>query len=210
VITDLSSLWFENARDGQRVRVMALPSQVEPGRFVLEYMYRPFTGEHAVPAHFHPASTETFEILAGQARYRVGREERSATVGQQIIMPAGVPHVHPWSNSAEPLHVRQTGVSDPPDPAGILASIQAQITLFGLAGAGKVNGAGLPNLLQLGVLGASTMPATFLAGPPVAVQRLLFSMLGLLGRWAGYCTAYPAYGIVTADGLEPPRPPPAH
>ena len=33
-------------------------------RFVLEYINRPFAGEHAVPPHFHPTYTETFEILA--------------------------------------------------------------------------------------------------------------------------------------------------
>jgi len=39
---------------------------------------------------------------------------------------------------------------------------------------------------------------------------LLSSVLGLLGGWALHRTAYTAYGIVSADGIEPPRPQLAH
>ena len=60
----------------------------------------------------------------------------------------------------------------------------------------------LPNLLQLGVLIATAMPATSLAGPPIALQRVLFGMLGWLGRLAGYKTAYREYGVITVGGLE--------
>jgi mannose-6-phosphate isomerase-like protein (cupin superfamily) len=204
MIADLSSIWFENPRDGQRVRIVSLPDGATPGRFVLEYIYRPYSGETAVPAHFHPTSTETFEILAGQARYRIGAAEGTAAAGDRIVMPAGVVHVHPWSAGAEPLHVRQTGESTPPDPDRARASIQALITIFGLASAGKVNRAGLPGLLQLAVLARSTMPATYLDRPAVPVQRMLFSLLGGLGQLLGYRTGYPAYGIVRPEGLEAP------
>ncbi|MFL5493025.1 MAG: hypothetical protein ACJ8DC_01445 [Gemmatimonadales bacterium] len=69
----------------------------------------------------------------------MGREEGSARQGDRIVLPAGVSHVHPWSVSAEELHVRQTSQVDRPDSAGLLASLQALVTLFGLATAGKVN-----------------------------------------------------------------------
>ena len=48
------------------------------------------------------------------------------------------------------------------------------------------------------------MPATYLAGPPIALQRVLFGTLGWLGRLAGYKTAYREYGVITAGGLEVP------
>jgi mannose-6-phosphate isomerase-like protein (cupin superfamily) len=202
MITDLSTVWFENPRDGQRFRIISLPNGQHPGRFVLEYIYRPMTGATAVPAHFHPSSTEEFEILAGQAKYRIGGITSSARAGERIVMPAGVVHLHPWSDGPDPLQVRQTAETIPADPAGILASLQALITLTGLASAGKVNRAGLPSLLQLAVLIRSTMPATFLDRPPVPVQRALFRMLGALGVLVGYRTAYPRYGIVHPGGLE--------
>lgn len=209
---ELSSPWFDNPRDGQKVRVLALPSPGAPGRFVLEYIYQPRAGERAVAAHLHPNATETFEILAGRARYRLGRETRGAEAGDRIVLPAGVPHVHPWNCGDSPLHVRQTGETLPPDPRGIRASIQAQITIFGLAAEGRVNADGLPGLLQLAVLVDEAMPATYLAGPPRLAQRVLFGLLGGLGRLAGYRAGYLEYGLVTAAGVRaaerPPAPPP--
>ena len=59
----------------------------------------------------------------------------------------------------------------------------------------------MPNLLQLGVIIETTMPATYLAGAPMSLQRALFGAIGWLGRVAGYKSAYREYGVVTGDGL---------
>lgn len=197
----IHQIWFENPRLGQRVRFLTLPAETGGRGFTLEYVYQPFSGETAVPAHIHTRASETFEILSGAAKYRVGDKERSARAGDWIALPAAVPHVHPWSVSADELHVRQTTEVSPPDAEGLLASLQALVTLFGLAAAGKVNGKGLPNLLQLAVLIRSTMPGTYIAGIPITVQRLLFGGLARIGEAAGYRTAYPEYGVLTAAGL---------
>lgn len=199
-----AEVWFENPLMGQRARLITLPSQTGGRSFVMEYINRPFTGEFAVPPHQHPTYTETFEILKGRARYRLGSAEKKAEPGDRVVLPAGVPHVHPWSDSAEELHVRQTAEATPADLRGLTASLQGAITIFGLAGAGKVNKKGTPNLLQVAVIIQRTMPATFLAGPPVFLQRLLFSLLGTLGQVVGYRTAYPEYGILTHRGVEWP------
>jgi mannose-6-phosphate isomerase-like protein (cupin superfamily) len=201
VSTPIQQVWFENPKQGQRVRFLTLPAETGGRGFTLEYVYRPFTGETAVPAHSHTAATETFDILSGEAKYRVGKKVGSARKGDRIVLPAGVAHVHPWSVSGEELHVRQTTEVAQPDSAGLVASLQALVTLFGLATAGKVNDKGLPNLLQLAVLIRSTMPATYIAGIPIAVQRSLFGGLARMGEALGYRTAYPAYGVLTDTGL---------
>jgi quercetin dioxygenase-like cupin family protein len=195
-------LWFENGAMGQKTRFVTLPGETGGRSFVSEVVTRPFAGRYAVPAHFHPAATETFEILAGRARYIVGRIEGTAGPGDRVVMPPGLPHVHPWSDSDEELRVRQTAVVEPPDLRGANASLQALVTICGLAGAGKVNRKGLPNLLQLAVLVQESMPATYLAAPPVFLQRLLFGVLGRLGRALGYRTGYPRYGVLTERGFE--------
>jgi hypothetical protein len=201
----LAETWFENPVQGQRFRLITLPSATGGRGFTLEYQYRPYTGETAVPAHFHPTATETFEVLAGHARYRLGTAKGTLGPSERIVMASGIPHVHPWSVSGETLHVRQTTEVSPPDPAGLWASLQALVTLFGLAAAGKVNRRGLPNPLQLAVAIRSTMPATYLAGLPRVAQHLLFGSLAQVGRAVGYKTAYPQYGVLSADGLERTR-----
>jgi mannose-6-phosphate isomerase-like protein (cupin superfamily) len=199
-----SEIWFENPYAGQRTRIVTLPGETGGRRFVLEYVNQPFGGEHAVPPHVHTAYMETFEILKGRARYRLGGETKTAAAGERVVMPPLVPHVHPWSDSNEELHVRQVADANPADLRGLNASLQAAITIQALAKAGRVNAKGMPSLLQLGVLIETTMPATYLAGPPMALQRVLFGALGWMGRAAGYKTAYREYGVITADGLKMP------
>ena len=195
----------ENPKVGQRSRIVTLPGETGGRQFVIEYINRPFGGKNAVPSHVHTAYMETFEILRGRARYRLGSETKTAVAGERVTMPPLVPHVHPWSDSAEELHVRQIADANPSDLRGLNSGLQAAITLQGLARAGRVNTKGLPNLLQLGVLIETTMPATYLAGPPIAFQRVLFGGLGWMGRLAGYKTAYGEYGVITARGPEKPR-----
>jgi mannose-6-phosphate isomerase-like protein (cupin superfamily) len=200
--TASKDIWFENPKVGQRSRITTFPGETSGRRFVLEYVNRPYGGENAVPAHVHSAYQETFEILRGRALYRLNGETKSAEAGDRVVMPPRVPHVHPWSNSDEELHVRQTADADPADLRGLNASLQAAVTIQGLAKAGRVNAKGLPGLLQLGVLLQTTMPATYLAEPPIVLQRVVFSGLGMLGRLAGYKPAYPEYGVITATGVE--------
>src|SRR5215216_627625 len=99
--------WLVNAAAGQRSRFTVLPGETGGRRFELEYINQPFCGETAVPAHIHTTFTEVFEILRGRAKYWIDGETCTAFTGDRILMPAGVPHVHPWSNSDEELHVRQ-------------------------------------------------------------------------------------------------------
>ena len=113
--TASQQIWFDNPNVGQRSRFVTLPGETGGTRFVLEYIDQPFAGEQAVPPHIHTAVTETFEILEGRARYRLGSETKTAQAGDRVIMPPMVTHVHPWSDSDEELHVRQIAESSPPD-----------------------------------------------------------------------------------------------
>lgn len=197
-------VWFENPLMGQRVHMLTLAGATGGQSFVAEYIDRPMSGQYGVPAHRHPTWTETFEILSGQAKYKLGNEERSASSGDRIVMPPNVSHIHPWNAGTTELHVRQTAVASPADPAGLTANLQAAVTIFGLARAGKVNRKGMPGMLQLAVLVESTMPATYVASMPVGVQKVLFGLLASLGRTFGYRSSYPQYGTVTAAAINIP------
>ena len=81
--------------------------------------------------------------------------------------------------------------ASPADLRGLNAGLQAAITIQALARAGRVNAKGLPNLLQLGVLINTTMPATYLAGAPILMQRTLSQFWGLPAASPDIKTAYP-------------------
>src|SRR5258706_1347686 len=169
----LAETWFENVPMGQRPRLVILPVETGGRSFVREYINRPRMGKYAIPAHFHPTWTETFDILQGRARYRLGRQERDVGAGEQIILPPRIPHLHPWSASDEELLVRHTAIADPPALHGLTASLQAILTIFALAGQGRVNRRGAPSLLQLAVLAETTMPATYVPDLPPGIQRVV-------------------------------------
>lgn len=199
---DPAALWFDNVVTGQRARIVTAPGETGGLRFVLEYVDRPRMGRHAVPPHFHPELAETFEILSGHARFLRDGREGTAEAGTVVEMPPGLTHVHPWSDSDEELRVRHTGIAPRPDLACMTASLQGLITLAGLSRDGKLNHKGLPNPLQAAVLAADTMPSTYFAGLPPAVQRAMIRGAAATGRACGYRAAYPRYGILTERGVQ--------
>jgi len=194
--------WFDNPLTGQRTRVITFPHENGGRRFALEYVFRPRSGRNALPRHVHPTSTETFEIVSGRAAYEVGGSAATAMAGETIVMPANVAHSHPWSDSDEPLHVRHVNDADPADERSMTAAVQAVVTILGLANAGRVNSRGAPGWLQLIVLANATIPGTYLADIPRPIQGAAFGLLSFVGRAAGLRTAYPAYGVVTANGIH--------
>jgi mannose-6-phosphate isomerase-like protein (cupin superfamily) len=192
----LAETWFENVPMGQRTRLIRLPAETEGRSFVREYVNRPRMGKYAIPAHFHPTWTESFEILRGRARYRLGRKEAEVAAGDRVVLPPGISHLHPWSVSDEELQVRHTAVADPPDLRGLTASLQAILTIFCLASDGRATRRGSPRLFQLAVLAETTMPATFVPGAPPGIQRLAIGFLAAVGRGLGYRAEYPGYPVV--------------
>src|ERR1022692_4240946 len=45
-----------------------------------------------ITEHIHPHQEERFIVLAGEARFTLGGEERVAGAGETIVVPAGVRH----------------------------------------------------------------------------------------------------------------------
>lgn len=188
--------WIENPLMGQRMLLLKLPRDTGGHYFEMEYTCRPFTGKGSLPLHYHPTYTERFDILAGKARYRLGKVEYSAEPGVHIIFPPLIEHLHPWSDGNEELRVRLVSEANPPDMGGLNANINAGITIFGLARAGKVEKNGLPNPLQQAVCAIKTIPGACPAGLSVGTARLIIGFLALLGHAFGYRASYPEYGEV--------------
>ena len=56
--------------------------------------------------------------------------------------------------------------------------------------------------MQLIVLANATIPGTYLADIPRPIQRAAFGILAAIGHATGLRTGYPAYGVVTEDGIN--------
>jgi mannose-6-phosphate isomerase-like protein (cupin superfamily) len=124
------------------------------------------SGLSGPPAHWHRVEQETFEVIEGTLRVRVGHVVRHLGPGESVVVPPGI--VHAFSNPAdEPARVitRET-------PAG---QLEAQLRV--MASAGR-----LPPLLQLAEVNARNGFSFFLAGVPEFPQRLLWQGLARLAR----------------------------
>lgn len=60
------------------------------------------------PPHVHRTWKETFEILQGAATCKVGTTVSLLRAGDTIVMPPGVPHVHPWNTGSGVMVFRHT------------------------------------------------------------------------------------------------------
>src|SRR6266568_4489442 len=177
---------FENPLTGERM-VFAKTARDTNGTLLeIEFFIQPHTGQ-GLPAHFHPYFDERFEILAGSAHYRIGKDERPANAGDEIVLPRGLSHVHPWNVGEDELHVRKITQLDQPDKQLLLKSEVFFETLYALAQVGKLGNDGLPkNLLQKVVTAQALAPASYSAGIPVWLQRPLVGLLAVIGRAVGY------------------------
>ncbi|MEZ4669637.1 MAG: cupin domain-containing protein [Anaerolineae bacterium] len=133
--------------------------------------------------HIHPLQEERFEVMSGSIRLRQNGVEKDVRSGEIVTVPRGVSHS--WWNSAD-------------QEARVLVEVRPALrmeeffeTFFGLAQDGKVDKkTGLPPLVMLALIMREFRKEIYLAQPPIAVQRVVFVILGLVGRLRGYQGRY--------------------
>lgn len=129
--------------------------------------------------HVHPLQEERFEVLSGSVQFRVNGVKREVHAGEITVVPLGTPHVW-WNDGDQEAHVLV-------DVRPALRFEEFFETFFGLAQAGKVDKkTGLPNPLVLALIMREFEKELYLAQPPLATQRILFSLLAPVGRLLGY------------------------
>jgi hypothetical protein len=152
--------------------------------------------------HLHPrGGQETWELLAGEAAYRVGKEEHRARAPHEWAIPPDTAHVHPWNVGADQMHVRQT-IEVEGETNGVVDGVARYFeTLFALSAQGKVDDKGdIRDLLQSAVtINELLLGGTWLTGPPRWAQRALFATLAAVGRLTGRTAFVPAVPAGRAD-----------
>ncbi len=92
---------IQNPRTGEQIvfeartpeRLVMLSTWTRPGR--------------RAAAHVHPEMEERYEVLEGTAAFRIAGRERTAAVGETVIVPPGTPHLA-WNPTDALVQLRIT------------------------------------------------------------------------------------------------------
>ena len=90
---------IENPRTGERIKFeLRIPTML-----VMQSIWtRP--GRRAAP-HVHPEMEERYDVLSGEAAFRIGDRELRAEAGETVIVPPGTPHLA-WNPTEDPVRLR--------------------------------------------------------------------------------------------------------
>lgn len=150
---------------------------------LLEFDIFARAGAQGPPEHIHPSSAERFEVLRGTLRARLAGVERAVVAGESLTIPAGTLHTW-WNSGDEEVQVRVQIT-----PAGRMETFLE--TIYGLASAGLTNDKGVPGFLQLSVFAPAYFDTNHIVRPPLALQRVVFGVVGPVARLLGYHADYP-------------------
>jgi mannose-6-phosphate isomerase-like protein (cupin superfamily) len=175
--------------------VVVKGAQETAGRgWVLEH-HCPEGAAPMVLPHVHPTWTEIFELLQGDASYRLGSAEHALRPGETVTMPPGVPHVHPWNAGSGVVVYRQTTDFGAAMPGAVHEVLGAFATINGLAREGRIGKKGIPkNPLQAAAtIRTLTRNGAFDAGLPIPFQLAVGATFGRLAEALGYRAVYDRY-----------------
>jgi quercetin dioxygenase-like cupin family protein len=123
-----------------------------------------------ISEHVHPHQEERFTIVSGEASFTLDGEPITATAGDTIVVPPGVPHSEGNLGTVE-----ITGVVEL-RPA--LHTKEFHEALAGLVADGRTSARGAPkNPLQLGATFWHFRHESRVTSPPIWVQNLVFPPL---------------------------------
>jgi mannose-6-phosphate isomerase-like protein (cupin superfamily) len=178
---------------GLRLVYRATPWDTEGRRIELDWYARPGALTAGRPHIHSPGAVESWELLEGEAIYRVGKEEHRVRAPHGWTIPANTSHVHPSNAGEGEMHVRQTIATETQAEAleGVARYFE---TLFALSAQGKVKPDGdiKDPLQQVLTIHELLMPGSWLAGPPRWLQRALFVPLAAVARATGRRAYVPA------------------
>jgi mannose-6-phosphate isomerase-like protein (cupin superfamily) len=124
--------------------------------------------------HVHPKLEERWQILAGCAEARIGRRRHRAQTGEQLVVPAGAPHML-WNEGSQELHILNE-FRPALEMEGFLEAV------LGLAASGKVNRRGIPHTWEMAALLHSYRDEIALPFVPRGFQHAALAAVAALSR----------------------------
>jgi uncharacterized RmlC-like cupin family protein len=156
------------------VRVIEMSSE----RSVMERLLRPRSGK--ADGHVHRDWAQRFEVVEGEARIRVGKEEpRLLVAGDTVEIPPGVGHVDPWNDSDAPTVTRN--IVSPVTP--LVHVVFA--TLGEALAAGRLDSQDSLTFSQMAGVLQEAHGDSWGEQPPIAIQRLVIPVVAAIARARG-------------------------
>lgn len=156
-----------------------------------EYRIEP-AREKAKEIHLHLHSDEWFQVKAGQCKYMLNGKVHKAVAGDEIYLPAGKPHIHPWNTGKNVLVMRNILLVTDEDLRNTeeVKKIEDYIEhWFFLASRGQVRKDGKPYLLQSAVFFKAIQKHIINSKLPPLLHNLFITPLAIIGRLKGYTRA---------------------
>jgi mannose-6-phosphate isomerase-like protein (cupin superfamily) len=178
---------LDNPVTGERAVVVEAPWSNADGRLVAELTA--LQGVRPPGEHMHPAQLERFSVLEGELTVVRDGQKSVAHAGQTVDIAPGV--WHDWFNEAPQPAIVRVEVTPGERFAHMIE------TLFGLAREGHVNAKGMPDPLQLALLGQEFSDVIVFRRPPPRIQHAVFGALAPIARRRGYRATYPSLSRTT-------------
>jgi quercetin dioxygenase-like cupin family protein len=134
-------------------------------------------------AHFHPAQEERFIVKSGCLRATIDGVEGVYGAGETVIVPAGAPHR--WSNDSVNDELSFINEYVP-----ALRWEDLFVTVFAAARTGRASLRGDFSLLAMAVVLNKYRDHLYMAGLPMRVQKVLFTVLAPIGKLLRYPEDY--------------------
>ena len=150
-----------------------------PQRLAIRRTLPPGTGRTAPHRHLEDAS-ERFTLLDGTATAKVGKEEHRLAAGDVLEIPRATSHVHPHTGAGETATLEHVI-----EPCPAFPRVYFPSWLKWLA-EGRVDGQDEPTFLGIMSVIATANGDSWVAGPPIGVQRALATALAPVANRRGY------------------------
>jgi mannose-6-phosphate isomerase-like protein (cupin superfamily) len=162
---------------GNRIKFLNTAEETK-GEF-LKYEGTAKVGALPPPEHFHPAQTETFYILDGEAKFKVDGKVVMAKGGEILSVPPNVRHTF-----------QQTGTKELLMQVEFRPAFRTEFfleTFFAVGHKGKAGKSGLPkNFLQFAAMMNEFRGFQFIVGPPIFMQNFIAIVIGGFAKTIGY------------------------
>jgi quercetin dioxygenase-like cupin family protein len=171
---------IENPVSGEKITFLQTAADTAGEKLEIELELSP--DGHVPGAHVHPEQTETFHVLEGTMKFRMGLRKIVAGPGDTVVVPAG--RVHRFSNGGDEVARCRVEVV----PA--LDMEQLFETTVELAIEGNTTSKGMPKPLHLALFVKRFTREVRAPFPPAWMVRVMMAPLAALARRRGHAERY--------------------